>query len=164
MDEEKTIWQGSSSQVLYLHVYVLCLLAIGALIGAAVVCWSRGSRELSYGLLAATMIPFFIICVKWLQNKCRRYEITTERLRVSQGVFSKKTDEVELYRVKDYVLLEPFFLRLFGRGNVVLTTTDDANPTVALEAIPNANALRDEIRKHVEICRDRKRVRITELE
>jgi hypothetical protein len=41
---------------------------------------------------------------------------------------------------------------------------DEANPTVMLRAIPGGKNLRDEIRKNVEICRDRKRVRVAEFD
>ena len=54
--------------------------------------------------------------------------------------------------------------RLFGLGNIILTTTDNANPTVTIAAVREASALRDQIRLHVEKCRQRKGVRITELE
>jgi hypothetical protein len=63
-----------------------------------------------------------------------------------------------------YELQEPFVLRLFGLGNLVLLTHDESNPTVVLRAIPGAKALRDQIRQHVEECRDKKRVRVAELE
>ena len=41
---------------------------------------------------------------------------------------------------------------------------DDQNPNIYLKAIPDGKGLRDQIRKHVELCRDRKRVRVSELE
>ncbi len=112
----------------------------------------------------AAIIPLFIALVKWLQIKFLRYELTTERLRLSRGVLSRSTDQVELYRVKDYILQEPFVLRMVGLGDVVLETTDDSNPTVLLRAIHQPGSVRDQIRKYAEIRRDAKRVRITELE
>jgi len=163
MDEEQTVWEGHASHVINLPVYVLCALVAGALLGGGILL--RGQNPyILYGLAAAALVPLFIALAKWLQNKYRRYQITTERVRISQGVFSRKTDEVELYRVKDYVLVEPFSLRLFGLGNIALTTTDDSNPNVVIQAVPRASALRDQMRKYVEICRERKRVHITELE
>jgi len=86
------------------------------------------------------------------------------RLLITEGVFSRNTEEVELYRVRDYKLTQPFWLRLFGLGNIVVSTTDNSNPTVVLQAIRDAAGHREEIRKYVEICRDKKRVRITEFE
>src|SRR5262245_47105442 len=160
MDEEQNVWEGHSSHLINLPAYLLCALAVGALLGASFFL----PPPYSYVAAGAAAVPLFIGLVKWLDNKCRRYQVTTERLRLSRGILSRKTDEVELYRVKDYVLVEPFWIRLFGLGDIVMQTTDDANPRVQIKAIGQAPALRDQIRKYVEICRERKRVRITELE
>jgi uncharacterized membrane protein YdbT with pleckstrin-like domain len=138
--EEQTVWKGRSSHVINFGVYVVC------------------------GLLFFLVVPLFIILWKWLENRCRIYEVTTERLRTTEGIFTKRTDELELYRVKDTTLVEPFLYRTFGAGNIVLSTTDETNPTLELEAIKGAAALREEIRKHAEVCRDRKRVRVSEFD
>ena len=97
-------------------------------------------------------------------RRARDLGFTTERIKVTRGVFSRQTEEIELYRLRDYTLVEPFWLRLFGLGNIVITTGDQSAPSLIIEAIPEAGQLRDEIRKHVEIRRDRKRVRLTEFE
>jgi uncharacterized membrane protein YdbT with pleckstrin-like domain len=164
MDEEQNVWEGHSSHFINLPVYLLCALAAGALLGGALFLRGRLEPPVLYGMAGAAVIPLLIGLIKWLDNKYRRYRVTTERLRLSRGILSRKTDEVELYRVKDYVLVEPFWLRLFGLGDIVMQTTDDANPKVHIRAIPQAPALRDQIRKYVEICREKKHVRITEFE
>jgi membrane protein YdbS with pleckstrin-like domain len=137
---EQIIWEGSSSQVRNLHIYLLC----------ALFCW--------------LVVPIIYAIVKWIQLRCRRYEITTQRVRIRQGVFSKRTDELELYRVKDSIVLEPFWQRLFGVGNIVISTNDTTTPTITLEALPNARETREKLRSATEECRDRKRVRVAELE
>lgn len=137
---EQVIWEGSSSQVRNLHIYLLC----------ALFCW--------------LIVPIVYALVKWIQLRCRRYEITTQRVRIRQGVFSKRTDELELYRVKDSIVLEPFWQRLFGLGNIVISTNDETTPTITLEALPNAGETREKLRSATEECRDRKRVRVAELE
>jgi len=164
MDEEKSVWQGSPSQILNLHIFLLCGLAAAGLIAVAVLFGSSLAFPMVYIVGGAAVIPLLIAFIKWLQVKFVRYELTTERLRLRRGIFSRSTDEVELYRVKDYVLQEPFVLRMFGAGDIFIQTNDDANPTVLLKAIHRPNSLRDEIRKYVEIRRDVKRVRITEME
>jgi hypothetical protein len=73
-------------------------------------------------------------------------------------------DELELYRVRDYKFEQPFFLRLFGLGNVLLTTADRTNPSVTLRAIRDGEALREQIRNAVEACRVAKRVRELDIE
>lgn len=164
MDEETTIWQGHPSQILNLHIFLLCGLAVAGLLTAATVYRESLGVPWAYIVGGLAIIPFLFAFVKWLQVKFQRYELTTERLRMRRGIFSRTTDEIELYRVKDYVLREPLSLRLWGVGDIALTTTDDANPSVLLRAVHQPEALRDQIRKHVEVRREVKRVRITEME
>jgi uncharacterized membrane protein YdbT with pleckstrin-like domain len=134
-NQETTIWKGTPSQIINLKIYILCALFF----------W--------------LVIPIFIAIVKWLKVRCNEYEITTERIRISEGIFSKKTEEVELYRIKDATVIEPFWLRLFSLGNIVLTTSDKSHPRLVIPAVPDVKALRERLRTHVEQMRVRKGVR-----
>ena len=156
MSEETIIYQGSPSQVLNLDVFIGCGLAIIALIAASLFLWLP--------CLLLLPVPIGIAAWKGLELKCRRYELTTERIRTSRGIFTRRTDELELYRVNDITLVEPFFFRLFSLGNLQLTTNDVSTPLVSIPAVKGAKELREQLRKHVEVCRDRKRVRVAELE
>jgi uncharacterized membrane protein YdbT with pleckstrin-like domain len=140
MDEEKTVWSGSSSQMTNLHIYLLC------------------------ALLCVLIVPVFYAIWRWILLRSRVYEVTSQRIRIRQGVFTRRTDELELYRAKDTTLIEPFWPRLFGLGTIVVTTTDTTTPLLEIQGIPQAHELREHIRKHIEECRDRKRARIAELE
>lgn len=135
MSEEKHVWSGTPSQVINLGSYLLL------------------------GLFFWLVIPLFVALWKWLVVKNTKYELTTERLRTSNGVLNRKTDELELYRVQDYRLEQPFFLRLFSLGNVVLSTYDHSHPQVVLKAVPNSEALLEQVRACVEVVRGRKGVR-----
>ena len=137
---EQVIWSGSSSQIRNLHIYVLC----------ALFCW--------------LIVPIFYALAKWVQLRSRHYELTTQRLRIRQGVFSKRTDELELYRVTDSTVYEPFWQRFFGVGNIVIATNDTSTPSITLEALPNAGDIREKLRTAIEQCRDRKGVRVMEME
>ena len=113
MAQEEVVWTASPSQVLNFPVYVVC------------------------GLLFWLVIPVFIAVWKWLVLRNTRYELTTERLRIRQGVLNKELDELELYRVRDYRLEQPFWLRLFSLGNITLRSSDTSHPVVVLRAIRN---------------------------
>jgi uncharacterized membrane protein YdbT with pleckstrin-like domain len=138
--EERTVWLGTPSQVINLGSFILL------------------------GLFFWLVIPLFIILWKWLVVKNMKYELTTERLRMRHGVLNKKLDELELYRVRDYKLDQPFFLRLFSLGNIILQTSDRTHPTVVIQAIPDAENLREQLRTYVEACRTRKGVRELDVE
>ena len=138
--EEKEIWNGSPSQWTNFKTYVMCLLF----------CW--------------LVIPIFIALWKFLIVKTWKIKITDERLIEEKGVLSKNTDELELFRVKDIRLDQPFFLRLVGLSNVILMTSDRTNPTVIIPAIKDGNNLREELRVAIDARRDKKRVRETDFE
>jgi uncharacterized membrane protein YdbT with pleckstrin-like domain len=156
MSDEKTIFHGSSSQVLNVDVFGLCGLGAIALIVSSLLVW--------WGFLLLLPVPIGIAAWKWLELKCRVYEVTTERIKVTRGIFSRRTDEMELYRVKDLTLIEPFFFRLFGLGSVIMTTNDASTPTLTIHAVKRVKELREQLRLAVEVCRDKKRVRLAELE
>ncbi len=132
---EAVLWKGSSSQVKNLGVFLLCLLT------------------------CVLIVPIFIALWKYLIVKCRQYELTTERLRVSDGIFSRRIDELELYRVKDVSIEQPFFLRIFRLENIFMTTSDPSTPKLLLDYIPQKIQLGNKLRKQVDIRRDVKGVR-----
>ncbi len=140
MSEEQDVWLGTPSQVVNLSEFI------------------------KWGLLFWLVFPLFIILWKWLIIKNTKYELTTERFRTRYGILNKKMDELELYRVKDYQLDIPFFLRIFSLGNIILETSDKSHPVVVIKAVPDYEKLIERIRKHVEERRDKKRVREVDFE
>jgi uncharacterized membrane protein YdbT with pleckstrin-like domain len=154
--DESTVWRGSSSGVINLGTYLIWALGAGVVIALGLF--------INPLIFAGLVLPLGGWGWAWLANRCRVYEVTNERLKISTGVFTRRTEELELYRVKDTSLIEPLLYRLFGAGNVVLTSADESTPSVTLEAVPNARGLREEIRRHVEVRRDRKRVRFAEID
>lgn len=160
--EEKTVWAGTSSQWTNLGAYVLCVLsfvtfAVGFILLRHWVV-QQGTFVIAVAVVIA-LIPLGVMMAKWFVLKAKRYEITTERIKTTTGVFNKQTSVVELYRVKDYILKEPFFYRLFSLGNIEIVTSDPTTHDIFIEAVANARKLFDDIRHHVEARRDAKGVR-----
>ena len=137
---EQTVWRGSSSQWKNLGVFILC------------------------GLFCWLIVPIFIALARYLQTKNKIYELTTERLKITEGIFSKVTDTLELYRVKDLETRQPFLYRMFGVENVQMNTSDNSSPFIFIEAIPSAVGLGDKIRNQVEAIRAQKGVREIDVE
>jgi phosphoglucosamine mutase len=108
-------------------------------------------------------VPLAIAAWKWLVVATTEYELTTQRLRTRRGVLNKHLDELELYRVRDYKLEQPFFLRLFSLSTVILQTSDKSNPVLVLKAIPRGDSLREEMRTYVEEARTRRGVREVDM-
>jgi uncharacterized membrane protein YdbT with pleckstrin-like domain len=151
---ENILWRGSPSQWTNLGSYILCLLLAAAV--AALYLVVTPAQPL---ILAGLAIPFLWALCRWIATGTERYELTTERIRVRTGLLSKTTQELELYRIRDYKIVEPFWLRLVGVGHVVLTSSDRSTPQTTLRAVPHVARLKDEIRTHTERMRQRRGVR-----
>ena len=162
--EERTIWNGTPSQIINLPLFFMCAIAAGGLIGGAVLLRDKAGDVPAYIMGGFAAVPLLLAFWRYLKTRTCRYHLTNERLQMSYGVFSRRTEDLELYRVKDYHVSEPFTMRMFGLADIIINTMDETNPTIVLKAIPGGARLRDEIRKHVESCRDRKRVRVSEFE
>ena len=137
---EQTVWRGTSSQWKNLGVFILC------------------------GLFCWLIVPIFIALSRYLQTKNKIYELTTERLKITEGIFSKVTDTLELYRVKDLETRQPFLYRMFGVENVQMNTSDTSSPFIFIEAISSEVGLGDKIRNQVEAIRAQKGVREIDVE
>ena len=85
------------------------------------------------------------------------YLVTQEYIRVSKGIFFKQIDTVELFRVKDYIITEPFLLQVFKLMDLHLKTTDPENPVIWLRGIPQSNVI-DIIRDRVLETRQHNRI------
>jgi len=135
MSEEEHIWSGNPSQLVNIKSFILL------------------------GLFFWLVIPLFFMLWKWLTVKYTKYELTTQQLKTSTGIINKKVDVLELYRVLDYRLEQPFFLRLFSLGSITLVATDESDPTIILTAISNSEEILAKLRKQVEECRKEKGAR-----
>jgi uncharacterized membrane protein YdbT with pleckstrin-like domain len=148
---EDIIWEGSQSQVLNFGVFAAMFVII---IGVTIV-----SILFFPLLIVLNIVPLIYIFYHWLLVKSHKYKITTQRIFNTTGIFSKKTDALELYRVKDLDVIEPFTLRIFKLGNIEIVSADESSSKFYLRAIPKPKELMDKIRTHVELRRDLKRIR-----
>ena len=90
--------------------------------------------------------------------KVLKYELYVDRLVTQEGVFTSHLNFLELYRVKDYIVYQSFFMKLFGMMNIQLITSDKTSPILNLKGIPKSNVF-NLIRKYVEEQRRIKGVR-----
>ncbi len=134
--EEKLIWEGNPSQWTNFPFYMLCVLFTAAF---------------GIGILMALWMYF--------DTKCHKLEITDQRIIEHMGIFSKTTNEIELYRVKDIRHLQPFWLRIVGLSNVWLDSTDHSNPTIIIKGVANGKEIKEQLRLAVDARRDIKGVK-----
>jgi uncharacterized membrane protein YdbT with pleckstrin-like domain len=164
---EETVWRGRSSQWKNLGRYVVAAamcVAVLVIFAGLSRADSPQTRNLSPYILLLLLLPLFTALVRYLQTRSKVYELTTERIKITEGVLSKVTDTLELYRVKDLEIRQPFLYRLVGIENVQLNTSDTSSPFVFVQAVPRSVGLGDKIRNQVELIRQQKGVREIDVE
>jgi membrane protein YdbS with pleckstrin-like domain len=109
--------------------------------------------------LGILILPLPWAIWKYVTTRCTKITVTTERMRIQTGVFSKVIEEIELYRVKDTQLIRTFWQRMVGLGTITMMTSDVMMPKVELAHIRESEAVREHIRKQVETVRRARGVR-----
>lgn len=97
--------------------------------------------------------------VYWVGSRMVRFEITTQRVRVERGLFSKLKDNIELFGIEHFDVHKPLGMRLVGHCQLHLRSADESAVSVLLYGIPGLEALTDTLRE----CslRERKRRGVT---
>jgi uncharacterized membrane protein YdbT with pleckstrin-like domain len=98
-----------------------------------------------------------IFMVWWPNSK--HYTLTNQRIKIRIGVLSRKTDEIELYRIKDVLYKASFFERSWSIGDIQIRSSQVSDPDVTIRSIKNAENIRELIRKAVQESRGRLGVR-----
>jgi len=150
MEPEVTVHECHPSQIVNLKNFVFAFLGFAAVIALTTI---TGKKILLLLLLVPVVYAFW----KWMEVKSTKLTLTDQRLIIRSGVFTKITNETELYRVRDTSIEEPFFYRLFGVGNVIIYSTDEAEGKLHFNAYNKPHWIKDQIRNNAEVCRQRKR-------
>ncbi len=132
--EEKQLYIGRPSQILNIISFIL---------------WSW---------------TLFIPLIIYLKTRFTVYEVTNQRIKLKTGILNQEIDECELYRVRDYKVVKPFFQRIFGLGKIELVTSDRSNLNINLNGIKDPENLYNLIRDNVEKIRRKTGTREIDVE
>ena len=85
------------------------------------------------------------------------YTVGEDMITVSEGFLNKKENDCYMYKVQDVELLESLPQRLFGLGTVRCYTGDTTSPTLLVQNVKNARAIKNFILEASEKARRRRR-------
>jgi uncharacterized membrane protein YdbT with pleckstrin-like domain len=144
---ELPLWTAKPSQLINLGWFIFSMIPLIAFI-------------LDFGWIMKYLLPLPITLslIRAVITACNRYTLSSERFVHSRGVFSRVINALELYRVQDYAVHMPFFLRIFGLSNVILFTSDRSTPVVVIKGVRNGWKVANTIRNQVESMRMQKGV------
>lgn len=156
---EHVVWQGRPSGLVDLPFYVVLVCgAVLASVGLLAILPSAGAgtdantnaRVFSWVLGGVWVLVVLLALGRWLVRRATKYVLTSERLRLTTGILSTTTDDVELRRVRDSGVVRPFFQRIVGLGDVRITSADPSHPRVTLHAVRDPDKVQETLRALVE--------------
>lgn len=139
-----------------------------ALLGAiALAIWGVGyvaALPIPGAVIAIVGLLPLLIGVAWAWLVClgHQYRIFEDSVEVQSGVLSRSIDNLQLFRVRDLGLSQGIAGRLLGFGDVVITSTDQSSPHVALRGVSDPRPVYDTLRGLVSRSQATRRTMIVE--
>ena len=87
-----------------------------------------------------------------------RYRLYDDKFVIDTGFFTRREDEIRLYRILDISLNRTFGERLFGLGTIHCCTGDKTSPEFDIKRIKNSRELKDILSDMIEEEREKRRV------
>ncbi len=107
-----------------------------------------------YWFLTLITCGFFLISL-YYKRVFTSYSLTDKRLLIISGIFSKKVDEIELFRITDSTTDQSMIDMWADIGDITVTSTDFTG-TIVMRKIPNPYQVRDSLRKQYMAARQTK--------
>ena len=86
------------------------------------------------------------------------YSFDEERIFVDTGFFTKRQDEIRMYRVLDISVTRTFGQRIFGMGTIHLKTSDKTMGDFDIKNIKKVMDVKTQLSDLIEANREKKRV------
>lgn len=159
-------WSASPSQFINAGYFGVMAIAAVCLIAAAVFI----NRAMPTHSLMASLAPFSLVLIplvmagwRYTNTRATRYTMIDQRIFFQRGILNRTTHQIELFRVRDFVLDEPILLRAFGLSNVRVISADQSTPELLIHAIRNGAEVVSMLRESVMDMRQQYGVRELEV-
>jgi hypothetical protein len=86
------------------------------------------------------------------------YRVTSERVRVTKGLFGRDREDIELFRIQDIDHSQGITERMLNIGDITLRSADASQPEIVLRNVPNPEQVHEIVRRAMLDARQRHRV------
>lgn len=146
-DEEDVLWAGGYSPKAMFGTWILMGIVTIALLVLPVFV-PQLSMAIAFALIGLVWV------IGGMTYAYRRlgyhYELTTQRFIHQTGILSRQTDRIEVIDIDDVSFAQGPVQRMFGVGNIELTSSDRSHPHLSMSGIgdvKNVSGLIDDIRR-----------------
>jgi hypothetical protein len=97
--------------------------------------------------IGTALLTVLIVVLRIAQLKSIHYEVSPDRIEYARGIFSRKIDNLDMFRVTDIKLHRSLLDCITGVGAVTLVTKDETDPFFDFEKVAAPKKLYDIIKK-----------------
>jgi uncharacterized membrane protein YdbT with pleckstrin-like domain len=124
----------------------LRLWGAGACAGLALAFVAAGYSHRLVPVIAGPLAASFLLWSAYLTatfaaRAALRYTLTAERLEIEKGLFARRRQSIELWRVRELVLEETLLERARGVGRITLLCSDPSAPSLDIGPVAGARKL-----------------------
>jgi uncharacterized membrane protein YdbT with pleckstrin-like domain len=96
-------------------------------------------------VLLPVVVGAFLLGSVWIQIRSKRWKLTTRRIEIETGFFTKRVDTLELWRVRDVEFRQSFMDRMTGVSRIAVTAHDGSFPALDVVGVPGDRAIYDRL-------------------
>lgn len=136
-DDEQTLWDGGfSPRAMYGTWVLLGLVTALLLVGVLVLFGGASWAWIVLAVVAGGLWAYFAGVLLYRRLGIR-YHLTTQRFVHELGVLKRVTDRIEVIDMDDISFEQSLVDRVFGVGNLKITSSDRTHPEMFLRGIEN---------------------------
>ena len=107
----------------------------------------RIDRYTGYIGMTIGAMTLLMLILRMAQLKSIYYEVSPDRIEYGRGIFSRKIDNLDMFRVVDLKLHRSLLDCITGVGSVILVTKDDTDPVFEFKKVADPKELYDVLKK-----------------
>jgi uncharacterized membrane protein YdbT with pleckstrin-like domain len=114
-------------------------------------------NEIGWTLLGVVLVPVVVgvvmLLAGWIRRASTKYRITSRRIEWEEGLFSRRIDGVDLWRVRHVNYLQTLTDRIFGVSRLEVFSQDREDPHAVIPGIPASRVVYDQVTAAVQNAR-----------
>jgi uncharacterized membrane protein YdbT with pleckstrin-like domain len=135
----------------------------------AVAIWAVGLQErvdvpLPFTVVGGFVPPLAAWLFSWLAVLSTEWRIFEDSIETDTGLIARRIGNVQIFRIRDLALRQSILNRLLGVGDVLVTSTDQSTPHLAIRGVRDPRAVYDTLRELVSRSAAARRTMIVEEE
>ncbi|MGA9391468.1 MAG: PH domain-containing protein [Candidatus Sulfotelmatobacter sp.] len=156
LETEKDLFSGHPAMIFSVSQLLPFIVVTALAVGVGYALDAKDVKDgVPYTALGALVLCGIIWLYFYVKSLGTHYEITTQRVKLEKGFFSKRQESLELFRIDHFELNKPFGMRLLGQAALRLFSSDAELERFYIYAVPNLEALAETLRE----CQLRERAR-----